>query len=114
MCALSCSIGLPSVFLQSAAWVGMFVTFAREAPLTESISMTFDGKHSCGLCEVVQREESSKKKHDLLRSDLKLDLALPDCEAFVFPLMPSLWWDPVAHTGETIGLEPSFPPPKVG
>ena len=112
--ALSCSAGLPSACVQSAAWVGMFVTFAREAPLTESISKTFDGRHPCGLCKVVQREESSKKKHDILRSTLKFELAMPECEEFVFPQMSSPRWAAVAARGDGFRREPPSPPPKVG
>lgn len=52
---LMVSIGLPWMFLQSVAWLGMAVTFTVEkGSLAEGLSATFDGGHPCVLCKAVE------------------------------------------------------------
>ncbi len=114
--ALSFSMGLPSVFMQGAAWARMLVSFSKEAPLTESLAMTFDGLHPCGLCKAVEREETSKKKQNLLHDAVKIVLAMPEGGLpLVLPRpVKVLRWETVSVTTGGIGREPPPPPPKIG
>lgn len=112
--ALSCSIGLPWAFLQSAAWLGMIVSYSREAPISKSIEMTFDGEHPCKLCEAVQRGESSQKKQQALPCMQKLDLAAPDHDAFIFPAPCQLRPGGLPTIVKSIAWNPPTPPPEAG
>jgi hypothetical protein len=52
---LAClSIGLHWSAVQVVGWVGMAVEFARTRPVADALEMTFDGKHPCNLCKLVQ------------------------------------------------------------
>lgn len=62
--ALSASIGLHWAILQSIAWTGMVVRFAREGALSQALAKTFDGAHPCCLCKAVQQGRDAEKKQD--------------------------------------------------
>ena len=62
--ALVSSIGLHWALFQSVAWVGMVITYSREATLTEALVKTFDGKHPCSLCNHIAQAQKSQKKSD--------------------------------------------------
>ena len=47
--ALAGSIGLHWAFLQSVAWDGMVISYSEDAPLSEALAKTFDGRHPCFL-----------------------------------------------------------------
>lgn len=52
--ALAASIGLHWAAMQGVAWMGMFAEFSRTHSMGEAVSMTFDGRHPCALCLLVQ------------------------------------------------------------
>ncbi len=62
--ALVSSIGLHWALFQSVAWVGMVITYSQDAPLTEALVKTFDGKHPCSLCNHIAQAQKSQKKSD--------------------------------------------------
>ncbi len=109
--ALSLSIGLQWVVVQSAAWVGMFVANSREATAMQSIVMTFDGKHYCKLCKALDRGEETSRKHSPSPSrDVKIHpMAAPQAEEFVFEAAPWKCGTLVEPWG---GLPPSAPPQR--
>jgi hypothetical protein len=82
--ALSLSIGLQWAVVQGAAWVGMFVSFSKEATFSQSLSRTFDGRHPCGWCKAAQRGESTQGKQNAEHPPLKLVLAATEAEPFDF------------------------------
>lgn len=89
--ALMISIGAQWVVLQSAAWIGMAVSYSIETrSVSEGLSKTFDGEHPCKLCCMVEKgtdaekketkKEESKQKVELFASsDVLLQLPLPEC-----------------------------------
>jgi hypothetical protein len=110
---LSISIGLPEAFLQSAAWMGMFVKFARQSSLSHSIAMTFDGNHPCRWCKAVQRGNSTNhSKQDVLPGVVKIDLAEPEQVIFLFvpPETSSRPW--TTFRIHRLVSRPEIPPPK--
>ena len=111
--ALSVSIGLPSAFLQSAAWLGMIVNFAQQMPLAKAVAMTFDGKHPCKMCQAVERSNSSQKKQDAKQSSVKIELAEPEHDDFLFLRLASLRVVCLIHAGSNVSAEPPVPPPKL-
>lgn len=81
---LSLSIGLQWLVVQSAAWVGMVVSFSKETTLRQAVVMTFDGRHPCDWCKAAQRGESTQKKENAGNPTVKMVLAAPEAEPFVF------------------------------
>ena len=71
------SIGAQWVVLQSAAWVGMAVSYSiTEGSVKEGLSKTFDGQHPCALCKVVNKGQETDKKSPTEAAGklIKLDL----------------------------------------
>ena len=42
----------------------MIVSYSRDASFAEAVSKTFDGKHPCSLCKVIQQGRAEEKKQD--------------------------------------------------
>lgn len=81
--ALSFSIGLQWALLQSAAWVGMVITYSHQASLPQAIVMTFDGKHPCKVCRTVEKGGASDAKQEMRCSVIKLEFPVPESDAFI-------------------------------
>ena len=62
------SLGLHWGFLQSVAWVGMFVSYSQDASFAEAWIKTFDGRHPCKLCTSIQKGQAEEKKQEQQRS----------------------------------------------
>ena len=61
------SIGLHWALLQTVAWAGMIVTYTHESSsLTTALERTFDGKHPCKICVVVEEGKKAEKHSDQL------------------------------------------------
>jgi hypothetical protein len=106
---LALSLGTPWALLQSVAWVGMLVNYYRQTTLAQAVSMTFDGKHPCRLCQAIQegKAQEREKKKDGLESakELKLVLAQGPC-LLTHPPMPG-----VAAAPDTFPPSRREPPP---
>ncbi|MCO5053617.1 MAG: hypothetical protein M9920_15160 [Verrucomicrobiae bacterium] len=79
-------MGAHWALLQPIAWVGMMISYSRDASFTEAVSKTFDGKHPCALCEVIQegRQDSRQPNQQQNSEALKFDFGLiPSVEDFV-------------------------------
>jgi len=73
------SLGLHWAFLQSVAWVGMIVSYSHKASLAEAVSKTFDGKHPCCLCKMIQKgraDEKQQEQKQTVKPGSKIDLGL--------------------------------------
>lgn len=113
MLLLSISIGLHWMVLQSAAWVGMLVTYSQKATLQEALAKTFDGKHPCKICKVVQNGKKSEKKQETIRPGKELDsflLAVTAHLAFPVP-HPSVFQ--FTDSAFARSEQPPLPPPRV-
>ncbi len=60
--ALAFSIGAHWALLQSVAWVGMVAAYSREGSFAEAVSKSFDGKHPCCLCKMIQKGREAERK----------------------------------------------------
>ncbi|MFO1461475.1 MAG: hypothetical protein U1G08_18990 [Verrucomicrobiota bacterium] len=58
---LTLSLGLHWALLQSVAWAGMVVRYSQEDSLSTALAKTFDGRHACKLCRIVQAGRSAEK-----------------------------------------------------
>jgi hypothetical protein len=59
------------VALQSFAWARMITQYAREGSLAGAITKTFDGRHPCAICLVIQhgrqQEQGGQKNIPMVR-----------------------------------------------
>jgi hypothetical protein len=74
---LMVSMGGHLALLQTIAWGNMLISFSSEATLAESLAKTFDGEHPCSLCKVVQENQGEEEKKSLVKSEMKVELAVP-------------------------------------
>ena len=110
--ALSFSLGLQWIALQSVAWTAMLVQNARHEPLAAAVARTFDGAHPCGLCHAVAAGKKSEQKSQALPAMSKVDLIClshplrlePPAVPFAYPrgLFVFAEW----------ALAPPVPPPR--
>ena len=110
--ALICAIGGHWALLQSIAWTGMVITYARNAPLKEALEKTFDGKHPCKLCRVVAEGKKSQDRQELQKVETKLDFF---CYAPVSRLNPPLQYQLANHNLHFLldrTTAPPSPPPR--
>ncbi|MDB6119237.1 MAG: hypothetical protein JWO08_3018 [Verrucomicrobiaceae bacterium] len=103
------SIGAQWAVLQSAAWVGMAVSYSlHEGSVTEGLSKTFDGQHPCALCHVVTKGKGSEKK-DPAQGVIKMKMVLFCHAQVVFEAAPV---GPQFNRAEDeAGLRRQFAPP---
>jgi hypothetical protein len=110
--ALAFSIGLHWEVLQSVAWVGMIVNYSQDAPLTEALAKTFDGKHPCSLCKRIAHGKQSEKKAESVSAGKKLEFLFAS-GAFAFAAPSNSWevhW-PESALRSVVRLPP-VPPPR--
>jgi hypothetical protein len=114
---LMLSLGLHWTVLQSAAWVGMMVSYSRGGGIGEALEKTFDGEHPCLLCKLVEAgaasDEDEGGNQTASPNVKKIDLALPWVDKIIFAQpgaddFGSLDVRAIARAGE-----PSVPPPRV-
>jgi hypothetical protein len=110
--ALASSIGLHWAFFQTLAWAQMVISYSQDAPLTEALAKTFDGKHPCKLCKNIAESKQSEKKAD---SDLdlkKFEFSFVT-STFIFSA-PAFFDDPHPSNlfGPALSETPPVPPPQ--
>lgn len=111
------SIGMHWALLQSAAWVGMLVTYSRDASIAEAVAKTFDGKHPCRLCKLVEKGQGthpgdSKKAPQASAKVVKIDMEATPVPRFTPPPADreAIVW--ISVTRERQPAAPPVPPPR--
>ncbi len=118
--ALMISIGLHWAVMQSAAWVGMAVTYSvKTGSVVQGLSDTFDGEHACPLCHLVKEGTKDPQPNDdsvptKMVKELKLHLAVASIPMFVFQKLPGIEWITISQTGHARPFTPESPPPRSG
>jgi hypothetical protein len=64
------------MLLQTAAWVGMFVNFSKQASVVVALEKTLDGDHPCSVCHVVTKGKTEEKKQEASKSLLKFEAVI--------------------------------------
>jgi hypothetical protein len=110
--ALASSIGLHWAFFQTLAWAQMVISYSQNAPLSEALVKTFDGKHPCKLCKNIAESKRAEKQSD---SDLdlkKFEFSFAP-SAFVFEA-PAFLDDPrpINDSAAALAETPPVPPPR--
>ncbi len=112
--ALSLSIGLQWAVLQSAAWVGMVVTYSLTKSVPVALWMTFGGKHPCKLCKIVERgSQTDPQKQHRAPAWKRMHLAMYEAEVFTFHWSKEMPVDTEVSQCRERAIEPPSPPPKV-
>ena len=101
------------MFLQSAAWVGMFLSYAQADTLGAALVKTFDGKHPCTLCKIVQKSAQSKDQRAVPKLGIKLDDLLTGQLTWLYP--PWIQPDPQIPFLQALTNphSPPSPPPRL-
>jgi hypothetical protein len=71
------SLGGHLALLQTFAWGNMLVSFSKAESIAEAAKKTFDGDHPCSMCKVVKETKKQEEKKALLKSESKMEVALP-------------------------------------
>src|SRR2546427_1835169 len=61
------------LLLQTVAWGGMTISFAQTERLKVALQKTFDGKHPCKLCGLLDEEKKSEKRKVLRQLEIKIE-----------------------------------------
>jgi len=102
------------LLLQSVAWGGMMVEYARTDGIASAVGTVFDGRHPCDLCKQIQQGRSNEGKPDVTTSATRLEFFFTTAPAFIMPIAPS-WFQVSANDFFAARwTEPSVPPPKPG
>ena len=56
------NLGAHWTLLQSVAWVSMLVRYSHQDGLKVAVVKTFDGRHPCSLCKVVEQERNAESR----------------------------------------------------
>ena len=111
--ALSFSMGLHWALLQSAAWVGMVVTYSQDTTLLEGVSMTFDGKHPCRWCRSVEQGAAAHKQQEVRFTVTKTEFVAPETVTFAdHPTVARLVLRFQALPQGALRVTPPTPPPE--
>jgi hypothetical protein len=110
--ALMVSIGAQWAVLQTAAWVGMAVTYSIKAgSVAEGLSQTFDGRHPCKLCCAIKKGTDTEKKAPTKQENTKKKVELFASEGTLnVPAVPAV--RSVAHAHELWAVVRFTAPPR--
>ena len=111
--ALIIAVGGHWAILQSVAWVGMTINYAKETSLTHALKMTFDGQHPCKLCKVVEQGKKAEQKHTTLKAETKLDFFCICSFAYLPPALPFTLLSSGDEVADPRAHAPPTPPPRL-
>ena len=99
--------------LQSVAWVGMAIDYAKTESLGAALDKTFSGANPCELCQVVSRGVNEEKKRDAGKLLLKLEAVLADAVQAPPPHGTPRLYPSAKFPLPALRLAPPTPPPQV-
>ena len=114
-CALHLS-GAHWAVLQVTAWTGMLVSRTQTSGVVEAVATTFDGKHPCAMCEVIESSQKEEKRNDAQAPALKelseIKLIAMDSAALPSPAQTSEahWQDFLTMAPVRMEAPPTPPP----
>ena len=115
--ALMISIGAQWAVLQSAAWIGMAVTYSiSSGSMSEGLSEAFDGQHPCKLCCAIKKGQQHEKKDTKFDTLKKLELFVGKSGGIVLfaPLPTDELPRAADETAAPRCTAPPTPPPRCG
>jgi hypothetical protein len=114
--ALMVSMGGHLAILQTFAWGNMLVDYSNETSLADAVEKTFDGDHPCHLCKLVEESKNEDDKKPVLKSQMKMEMAVPVPIKVPFPRSEELAFSVTSYFGADlkIGRAVPVPPPRLG
>lgn len=108
------SLGMHWALLQSIAWTGMLISFAREGAVIEAVEKTFDGQHGCPLCAKVKegRDSDQKQPQQAGQSLKKMDAILVTLTKLIAPAAEKISFAMICACSVTRNERPEMPPPR--
>lgn len=110
--SLCAGLGLHWAALQSVAWAGMLVSYARTGSVATAITKTFDGKHPCPLCKAIAKGEQGRKKQDFQPGNVKIDMDIRTQAALLYPPSERGKRRGVSENALAFFVQPPVPPPR--
>jgi len=107
------AVGAHWAFLQSAAWVGMLASNLQSTSFQQALVKTFDGKHPCRLCKLVNEGKKSERKQDQLQLKTHIDFFLTTSRAWVMSVAKPEEAPAPALIQTQLISSPISPPPRV-
>jgi hypothetical protein len=93
----------------------MLVNYSRQTTWAQAVSMTFDGKHPCQLCQAIQegKAKEREKTKDGFEPEKELKLGLPPGSfRLIHPPIPGVTAQPGTFPPSRKEPPPS-PPPRL-
>ncbi len=109
------SMGGHHVLLQTIAWTQMIVAFSSDSSISEAVEKTFDGEHPCAMCKIVKKAKSEEEKKPVLKSSIKMEIALPAPVKVPFPQFSEIAFRVTEYSGTYAEVYLAVPmqPPRV-
>ena len=111
---LMVSMGGHLALLQTIAWGNMLVDFSSQNTFATAVEKTFDGEHPCAMCKVVKKSKGDEKKKPVLKSEMKMEIALPAPVSVPFPRFTDMAFRVTEYTGNyaEVNLAVPMQPPR--
>jgi len=110
---LSLTLGLHWAALQSVAWATMLIKRTQEASLSLPFQTTFDGRHPCKLCQVVEAGKSAEKVPTTLLKLPRLEVSsLVTVTVEIRPQLVEPFVDRITLPLASRSDRPPLPPPR--
>ena len=108
--ALVLTLGGHWAVLQTAAWVGMTVSYSQNDSFRAALSKTFDGKHPCKFCKMVSEGKKSENKSEAQLDLKKMDFFAPITVEFYFAQLKQNPSNPIPLLLSRAQAPPTPPP----
>lgn len=110
--ALAAGSGAHWIVLQGVAWTTMIIDYSHQAPLTEAVEKTFDGKHPCALCQTIASAEKQEQEKQVTQPVPDIKGVLTPLLQLATPTVASVGWPPFVQSAISLSEYPPVPPPR--
>ena len=111
--AVLAATGAHWTVLQSLAWTSMLTNNLSSCSFTEAVQKTFDGKHPCKLCQIIEHGKKTEKKRTLVKVETKLDFWLTPARVVLDTPLPLVFSRCLTEVPRPRVDSPPTPPPRL-
>jgi hypothetical protein len=98
--------------LQSAAWVGMAVTYSQTDTVSVAFKKTFGGEFPCELCKLVKQGKAADQEREMQKLETKFDFFANAGTRGLFPPKPIRHFQFSSESAPPRVDAPILPPPR--
>ena len=98
--------------LQSAAWIGMAVSYSQSETVAVAFKKTFGGEYPCELCKLVKEGKAAEQKGERQKFETKFDFFAMAGTCGLFPPRPFRHFHPIPARADVRNAAPPLPPPR--